>query len=175
MQDQDEVKLRTPQEEGAMTFHLDDNREVLRFDPNGDAFVRGEKVDNNRVVYEALRDFLVNAGLVTPAGEHTLCILINDGPRDLRIKAAGKTLLGIQNLRMNVSAYQIPPVCEIDVPDPTTPGMSKEFQDSIRQTIETAQRHGFSVKLLSMAEIAIQENPEEQKAAEAALREIVQP
>jgi len=106
---------------------------------------------------------------------HTLCILIKDGSRDLVIKEDDEVLGGIQNLRIDVSTYRIPPVLEIDVPDPTNPELSGEFRSMIQKTMEAARRHGFSVKLLSMDEMAIQENPEEQEAAEATLKEIVRP
>ena len=33
-------------------------RELLRFEANGDIYVRGEKVDSNRKVYEEFREWL---------------------------------------------------------------------------------------------------------------------
>jgi hypothetical protein len=40
-------------------------KEILRFEPEGDVYVRGEKVDNNQVIYRAVKAFFKNTvGLV---------------------------------------------------------------------------------------------------------------
>lgn len=37
-------------------------KEVLRFEANGDVYVRGEKVDSNKEIYEAFKAWLVECG-----------------------------------------------------------------------------------------------------------------
>lgn len=39
--------------------------EVIRFDPDGKVYVRGELVDDNHKVYEAMIDFLRESGQFT--------------------------------------------------------------------------------------------------------------
>lgn len=39
--------------------------EVLRFEPNGVVYVYGEQVDSNQRVYQAMINFLVDAGQLT--------------------------------------------------------------------------------------------------------------
>lgn len=58
----DPFALRVP-EPGGILFVAGPNREVMRFDPNGDVFVRGEKVDSNQRVYEEFRAWMNGAGL----------------------------------------------------------------------------------------------------------------
>jgi hypothetical protein len=43
------------------------SREVLRLCPNGDIFVRGSLVENDRQVVDGLREFLLGAGVRAPA------------------------------------------------------------------------------------------------------------
>lgn len=55
-------------EDGALTFNVGET-EVLRFDGDGCVYVRGEKVDDNVVVYIVFRQWLeVAARLPTPPG-----------------------------------------------------------------------------------------------------------
>lgn len=53
-----------PPDPGAFIFQTK-GKEVLRFEPEGDVYVRGEKVDNNQVIYRAVKAFFKNTvGLV---------------------------------------------------------------------------------------------------------------
>jgi len=50
--------IRLPRKNGHLTFRCAGGNEVLRFEPNGNAYVRGELVDSNKEVYVALRQWL---------------------------------------------------------------------------------------------------------------------
>lgn len=50
-----------PTKEGAFIFQLANGSEVMRFEPDGRCFVRGELVDNNVEVYKAFRSWLAQA------------------------------------------------------------------------------------------------------------------
>lgn len=39
-------------------FYSDSQKEILKFDPNGDIFVKGKLIENDKEVVEALREFL---------------------------------------------------------------------------------------------------------------------
>lgn len=45
-------------ERSTITFHSDVKGEVLKFDPNGDIFVKGKLIENDKEIIEALREFL---------------------------------------------------------------------------------------------------------------------
>jgi len=45
----------------SISFNVDTD-EVLRFDPNGNIYVRGELVDSNKEVYDAMISFLEDSG-----------------------------------------------------------------------------------------------------------------
>lgn len=47
---------------GSLSFHLAD-RELLRFDADGAVYVRGEKVDDNLAIYEAVKAFFLRRPL----------------------------------------------------------------------------------------------------------------
>lgn len=49
-------KLHIP--EGSISFRIQGGLEVVRFDPNGDCFVRGELVENNKECWEALKNWI---------------------------------------------------------------------------------------------------------------------
>lgn len=51
--------------EGSFRF-LVGGDEWLRVEPNGDAFVRGRRVDTDRAVYEGFRDWLMRANTTPP-------------------------------------------------------------------------------------------------------------
>ena len=51
-------------EQASIVFTVD-NEEVIRFDPNGKAYIRGELVDDNYRIYEAMLSFLHDAGHLT--------------------------------------------------------------------------------------------------------------
>jgi len=44
--------------------HCEGNPEVLRFEPSGEVFVRGEKVDDNKIIYEVFTDWLWKADVM---------------------------------------------------------------------------------------------------------------
>lgn len=50
-------KLTAPTS-GAMTFYVGGNIEILKFEHNGDIFVKGKLVENDKEVVTALREFL---------------------------------------------------------------------------------------------------------------------
>jgi len=100
------------------------------------------------------------------------CVMIGENLRDIKVLEGEQFLERILSIRMNVSAYQIPPVCEIDVLDPTIPELSQEYKEATSRTIAAAQRHGVAVKFLKLSDLP-EENAEEQKQAEATLRGIV--
>jgi len=53
--------------------------EMMRFEPNGDIFIRNEKVDNNYVVYEQVKQWL---GLVITTRQEGAAILSNRKEQD---------------------------------------------------------------------------------------------
>ena len=48
---------------GSIVFSLHDGTEMMRLDPSGEVFVRGQKVDSNPTAYVGFVDFLVKCGL----------------------------------------------------------------------------------------------------------------
>jgi len=48
----------------SISFTIDTD-EVIRFDPNGKVYVRGELVDDNHKIYSAMIDFLQETGHLT--------------------------------------------------------------------------------------------------------------
>lgn len=46
--------------ETSIDFHDTGGEEIIRFCENGEMFIRGEKVDDNKSVYEALKTFLMS-------------------------------------------------------------------------------------------------------------------
>lgn len=51
----------------AITFTVDNGAtEILRFEANGDIFVKGRMVENDKEVIEALRTFLTHVGALRP-------------------------------------------------------------------------------------------------------------
>lgn len=53
----------TPVKEGNLTFSVRGGLEWMRFEPSGDIYVRGTKVDSDRKVYECFREWLTTAGV----------------------------------------------------------------------------------------------------------------
>lgn len=47
----------------SISFNADTD-EVLRFDPDGNIYVRGELVDSNKEVYDAMVSFLEDSGYI---------------------------------------------------------------------------------------------------------------
>jgi hypothetical protein len=47
--------------DGSIIFQTTDGVDVIRFDPDGRVRIRGEVVDNNRVVYEEIRAWFAGA------------------------------------------------------------------------------------------------------------------
>lgn len=53
--------------EPAITFKLQDQETpFLQINPNGDCYVKGELVENNRAVFEGFKSWLIEAGFMTP-------------------------------------------------------------------------------------------------------------
>lgn len=40
-------------------FYVDKGKEIIRLEGNGDIFVRGKKIENDKLLVDALRDFLL--------------------------------------------------------------------------------------------------------------------
>lgn len=53
-----EVREQEIAQEHSITFHNPDNQEVIRLEEDGRIFVRDEEVADNRLVYEAMLEFL---------------------------------------------------------------------------------------------------------------------
>jgi len=53
-------KLRIQDKDGAVGFYLGE-QEILRFCPNGKAYVRGELIENNQTLYGHVREFFSKA------------------------------------------------------------------------------------------------------------------
>lgn len=53
---------------GSIIFKIKDF-EIMRFDPNGDIFVKGSLVENDREIIEGLRQFLIEARYTEPKDE----------------------------------------------------------------------------------------------------------
>jgi hypothetical protein len=66
MNDKAEVVTQHDAEAGNLILSTAGPREVLRFEANGDVYVRGEKVDSNKEIYEAFKAFLVQCGTLRP-------------------------------------------------------------------------------------------------------------
>ena len=53
-------------------FHVglntDSPKEIMRFDPNGDIYVKGKLVKNDLEVVEGIRTFLIESGAIKPNG-----------------------------------------------------------------------------------------------------------
>lgn len=55
--------------DGELIFSLASGKEMLRFDPNGDCFVRGEKVESNKAIWIAFHVWLKAVNIYRlPAG-----------------------------------------------------------------------------------------------------------
>ena len=53
--------------EPAITFKIQDQETpFLQINPNGDCFVKGELIENNKEVFEAFKSWLVQAGFMVP-------------------------------------------------------------------------------------------------------------
>lgn len=61
---------------GRISFRLPDGTEVLRFDPDGTAHVRGEKVDSNPAAYQGFCRWLERSGLRTPSSEADAPVIV---------------------------------------------------------------------------------------------------
>lgn len=53
-----------PQEFPIMTINGISNQEILRFEPNGDIFVHGRLVINDREITDGFREFLGQQGFI---------------------------------------------------------------------------------------------------------------
>lgn len=53
-----DIFITLPMEPGEMVFSGHGGKEFLRFKPNGDIYVRGKLVENDKEVVEGLRAFL---------------------------------------------------------------------------------------------------------------------
>ncbi|MNW42928.1 hypothetical protein D3C74_201130 [compost metagenome] len=51
-----------PENQPIMKILGKDGKEILRFGPNGDIFVHGELVENNKDVIDAFKEFLTDQG-----------------------------------------------------------------------------------------------------------------
>jgi len=51
-----------PQQYSLMTLHSIDDKEMLRFEPNGDIFIHGKLVTNDREITDGFREFLGSQG-----------------------------------------------------------------------------------------------------------------
>jgi len=54
-------------DETNIVFHID-TEEVIRIQPDGEIYIRGEKVDDNQRVYAAMLGFLKDSGHLTGSG-----------------------------------------------------------------------------------------------------------
>lgn len=64
---------------GELIFYGQDNVEYLRFTPNGDIYVRGKLVENDKEVVQGLRDFLKAPRPMPPGGGRIRFERILDG------------------------------------------------------------------------------------------------
>jgi hypothetical protein len=48
----------------SIVFRVGNNQEILKLDPNGDIYVKGNLVDNDKEVVEALREYLKGVGML---------------------------------------------------------------------------------------------------------------
>ncbi len=51
---------------GSIIFKLADESEMMRFDPDGKIYVRGEQVDDNQGIYMHFRRWLQLASIIPP-------------------------------------------------------------------------------------------------------------
>jgi len=98
-------------------------------------------------------------------GGQGLKVVIRD-PRDVLIIDGDQPLSSITRFRFEAAVDQIPPVLEVEVPDPTIPGMADDIKESIATTIEAIQRYGGRVVFRADESFKLDTNEQEQFEAE---------
>jgi len=53
--------IRGSQEDTGISFYLPNNREIIKLCSNGDIFVKGKKIENDKELVDGLREFLVQS------------------------------------------------------------------------------------------------------------------
>jgi hypothetical protein len=145
--------------------------EVLRFNSNGDAFVRGEKVDNNLAIYDAFREFMIGSHMINPEGKRPLSIDIYDH-RNIVIREGSEPLPFVQGIKFEASAIT-PPTLEVVLPELVRDELTDEQGKKLSSVITSLQSHGARIEFKPLSEITPEVGSEsEQAMAEHTLQQL---
>ena len=58
------MKINRPKdlESSTITFNMTDTTEIIKLHENGDIFIKGKMIENDKEVVNAMREFLIDSG-----------------------------------------------------------------------------------------------------------------